>query len=406
MASSPPSPIEVYDQIHQFEPLLPRSRLDELSFATRSVVEKGHRLQGAASESAREQLRQVVRSMNSYDSNRIEGQSTHPMNIDRAMKRDFSDKPDVAKLQRLAVAHIEAEQELEQQLPDQPDQAAALRSDWLLKSHASLYGRLSEEDRRAGDGHVVQPGVLRTEDVRVGRHQPPAWRSVPAFLARMDEVYARPWGFDPMLYVVASEHHRAVWTHPFRDGNGRASRLQMHCALWPLTAGLWSVNRGLARQRDRYYELLSNADMARHGDLDGRGNLSERMLWEWCRFFIQLCEDQVSFMTKMLDLGELKERIKGMVLYRGASAQYADYREEAVLPLHHVLAAGPVTRGEFVQMTGLADRTGRKVLAQLLKDGLLVSDGPKGRVGIGFPLDALHLLLPNLYPEAATSPLD
>jgi Fic family protein len=403
MASTPPVRLQVYDQPHQFEPLIPRARLEELSLATRAVVEKAHRLQGATSASARERLREVVRAMNSYYSNRIEGQSTHPVNIDRAMRQDFSEKPGVARLQRLAVAHIDAEKELEEQMPSQ---AVALGSGWLVKSHASLYGRLSEEDRRTDDGHVVEPGKLRIDDVRIGRHQPPAWSSVPAFLARMDEVYARALGFDPMLYTIAAQHHRIVWTHPFRDGNGRASRLQMHCALWPLTAGLWSVNRGLARQRDRYYELLSNADMARHGDLDGRGNLSERMLWEWCRFFIQLCEDQVSFMTRMLDLDELKERIAGLMLYRSASMKSPDYRPEAVLPLHHVLAVGPVTRGEFVQMTGLGERTGRKVLSQLLKDGLLVSDGPKGRVGIGFPLDALHLLLPNLYPEAASSPLD
>lgn len=403
MASSPPVPLHVYDQIHQFEPLLPRARVDELCLATHAVVEKSLRLQGAASESAREGLREVVRAMNSYYSNRIEGQGTHPVNIDRAMRQNFSATPAVAKLQRIAVAHIEAEKELEQQMPDQ---AAALCSDWLLKSHACLYGRLSEEDRRTDDGHVVQPGVLRTEEVRIGRHQPPAWRSLPAFLARMDEVYGRAWGFDPMLYAIAAQHHRVAWTHPFRDGNGRASRLQMHCALWPLTAGLWSVNRGLARQQGRYYELLSNADMARHGDLDGRGNLSERMLWEWCRFFIQLCEDQVTFMTRMLNLDELKERIRGLVLYRSASGSYVGYRLEAVLPLHHVLAVGPVTRGEFIQMTGLAERTGRKLMSQLLKDGLLVSDGPKGPVGIGFPLDALHLLMPNLYPEAATASLD
>lgn len=49
------------------------------------------------------------------------------------------------------------------------------------------------------------------------------------------------------------------------------------------------------------------------------------------------------------------------------------YRQEAILPLHHVLAAGPVSRGE---------------------------------VRIGLPLDALSILLPNLYPEAATQPLD
>jgi hypothetical protein len=57
-------------------------------------------------------------------------------------------------------------------------------------------------------------------------------------------------------------------------------------------------------------------------------------------------------------------------------------------------------------MTGLGERTARKVLSQLLRDGLLVSDSPKGEVGIGFPLDALAILFPNLYPEAASQPPD
>jgi Fic family protein len=400
MASVPPTELKVYDQIHQFEPLLPQSRLEELALATRSVIEKSLRLQGAASQFARDGLREVVRSMNSYYSNRIEGQGTHPRNIDSALKHDFSSKPDTAKLQRIAVAHIEAEKELEQ---DAKDEANVLTGAFLCRAHASLYGRLSEDDRRTDDGHVVRPGALRTEDVSVSRHVPPTWASVPKFLARMDEVYARSRGLDPMLYTIAAAHHRVVWTHPFRDGNGRASRLQMHCALLPLTGGLWSVNRGLARNRDTYYTLLSNADMPRHGDLDGRGNLSQSMLWEWCRYFIALCDDQVSFMTKMLDLVELKERIQGMVLYRSASRHYPDYRQEMVLPLHHLLAAGPVTRGEFVQMTGLPVRTGRRLMSQLLKDGLLVSASAKGDVGIGFPLDALNLLFPNLYPEAAAA---
>ncbi|MBI5923950.1 MAG: hypothetical protein HY847_20155 [Betaproteobacteria bacterium] len=52
--------------------------------------------------------------MNSYYSNRIEGQSTYPKNIERTLRLDFSDKPDIARLQRLALAHFEAEHELEQ----------------------------------------------------------------------------------------------------------------------------------------------------------------------------------------------------------------------------------------------------------------------------------------------------
>jgi Fic family protein len=395
--------VRLYDSVHQFEPLLPQQRLDELAQLSRTVIEKAHRLQGAASASARSGIREVLRGMNSYYSNLIEGQSTHPRNIDRALKHDFSAKPSVAMRQRIAVAHMEAERELESGITDE---ASALHSSLLLRAHADLYGRLSAADRTTDDGHVVEPGVLRSDDVAVGQHQPPAWQSVPRFMERMDEIYARKRGLDALLNTIASEHHRALWTHPFRDGNGRATRLQTHCALLTVSGGLWSVNRGLARQRDRYYELLSNADMPRHGDLDGRGNLSERMLWDWCRFFIEVCDDQVSFMTTMLDLPQLKERIAGLVAVRMASSQYPEYRPQAVLPLHHVLAAGPVSRGEFVQLTGLAERTARKLLAQLLKDGLLVSDSPKGEVSIGFPLDALHLLFPNLYPEAATVPMD
>jgi Fic family protein len=396
-------PIEVYDQPHQFEPLLPQKALHELALATRDVVEQSFRLQGAAHASTRDRLRELLRSMNSYYSNLIEGQGTHPQNIDRALRQDFSSTPDVAQRQRIALAHIDAEKELEQQVAQG---AQPLHSDFLLLAHARLYGRLTDVDRRTPQGRSVEPGALRQEDVAVGRHQPPAWKSLSAFLDRADAVYSRPASLDSVLYTVASAHHRMAWTHPFLDGNGRACRLQTHAALLPLSAGLWSVNRGLARQRDRYYELLSNADMARQGDLDGRGNLSEKRLREWCRFFVDLCSDQVGFMAQMLDLGQLKQRLAGLVLVRSESAAYKNYGKEAVLPLHHVLAAGPVTRGEFAQMTGLGERTARKLLSQLLQDGLLVSDSPKGPVGIGLPLDALSLLFPNLYPEAATEPTE
>lgn len=398
-----PALLKVYDQPHQLEPLLPQKGLEEFALRTRKVVEAAHRLQGAAHAGTRERLSEVVRSMNSYYSNLIEGQSTHPLNIDRALKKDFSDEPAIAQRQRIAMAHIDAEKELE---PLAADETRALSSAFLQRAHASLYGRLALEDRRTENDRVVEPGAWRREDVSVYRHQPPTWSSVPAFLVRADQGYGRQWGLDTVLVAIACAHHRLAWIHPFLDGNGRACRLQTHCALLPLSAGLWSVNRGLARQRDQYYTRLSNADMARHGDLDGRGNLSEQMLMEWCSFFIGVCEDQVTFMTKMLDLNQLKQRLAGLVLVRSQSASYPDYRKESVLPLHHVLAAGPVSRGEFVQMTGLGERTGRKVLSQLIKDGLLVSDTPKGDVGIGFPLNTLNLLFPNLYPEAATLPLE
>ena len=394
-----------YDHPSQFEPLMPGNAqaTRELALRVRGVVESSHRLQGTVHPAVRERLRELVRSMNSYYSNRIEGQSTHPRHIDSALRKAFSDRPDVAQLQRIALAHIEAERELESLNTPEAD---VLKTGLLKQAHAALYSRLAPADRTTEDGHVVQPGQVRLEDVNVQRHHPPTWKSLQLFLDRLDQVYGRSWTLDTGLVAIACAHHRVAWTHAFRDGNGRATRLQTHCALRPLSAGLWSVNRGLARLRDEYYMHLSNADMARHGDLDGRGNLSERMLVEWCKFFIDVCGDQVRFMTEMLDLGALKKRLHALVLVKSQAEGVAEYRTELVAPLHYLMAAGPLGRGEFVQMTGLAERTGRKSLSRLLDDGLLVSESAKGEVSLGLPLGQLHLLFPNLYPEAATQPLD
>lgn len=156
-----------------------------------------------------------------------------------------------------------------------------------------------------------------------------------------------------------------------------------------------------------YYAKLANADQPRLGDLDGRGNLSERLLREWCEFFSKVCLDQVEFMSEMLKLDDLKERMQALIMVRAAQpSKYPHYRKELVLPMQHVLVQGPVTRGDFRQMTGLGERTAQQITSQLIRDGLLQSNQPKGPVHIGFPLDTLNILFPNLYPEAATTNID
>lgn len=118
--------------------------------------------------------------------------------------------------------------------------------------------------------------------------------------------------------------------------------------------------------------------MPRHGDLDGRGNLSEKMLLAWCEFFVEVCEDQVQFMGRMLDLDDLKKRMAALVTVRGETVSSLVYRKEIVLPLHHIIVAGPISRADFTQMTGLGERTVRDVMR--------------------------GLLFPRLYPEAAGAP--
>ncbi|MRX18406.1 hypothetical protein GJ695_19430 [Pseudoduganella sp. FT9W] len=100
--------------------------------------------------------------MNSLYSNRIEGQSTHPRNIERALQNDFSHRPDIARLQRIALAHIAAEKELE----GLDDAGSALRSVFLIDAHRALYERLALGDRLSDDGDVIIPGQIRTRTAR------------------------------------------------------------------------------------------------------------------------------------------------------------------------------------------------------------------------------------------------
>jgi len=389
----------MYDSPSQFDPLIPSVIPASLTTKAIDIVRSSTQLAAAAHPSARAAVRELVRSMNSYYSNRIEGQGTHPLNIERALRHEFSDKPAVARLQRVALAHIEAERALEEQVATG---VSAMSCRFLLTAHQALYSRLAEEDRTTDDGHIIVPGELRRDDVEVGRHIPPTAASLPRFLERMDQVYDKPRGWDTALIAVACAHHRAAWVHPFRDGNGRAIRLQSHSALWRLSEGMWSPNRGLARAVNDYYARLHNADMPRRGDLDGRGNLTTVGLIEWIDFFLDTCADQVGYMNRMLELDGMKRRIEALIMFR--SAHDKAIRPEAILPLYHVFASGPATRREFAQMTGLQERTARSLLSRLLSTGLLLSDTPLGPVRFGLPLNALQFLLPELYPEAATQP--
>jgi hypothetical protein len=96
----------MYDAPHPFEPLLPGyTRLEGL-------MGKAHDLAlaatGLASIQVPPELRHLLRSMNSYYTNRIEGQHTRPHEIEQALRKDFSSDAKLAARQRLALAHCSA----------------------------------------------------------------------------------------------------------------------------------------------------------------------------------------------------------------------------------------------------------------------------------------------------------
>jgi Fic family protein len=394
--------IMLYDSVHQFEPLLPSEA------AQSPLLSQAHDLLRSALVLAGTpvpgELRRLLRSMNSYYSNRIEGQHTRPFEIEQALRRDFSSNRELAARQRLAVAHIETEVVLESRYTG-PDGARRLyHTEAVQDIHRELFSRLPLEDLHTDTdtGPVIEPGTLRTREVSVGRHIAPAWQAVPTFLTRWAEVYGQTRRGEAALLALAAAHQRLGWIHPFVDGNGRVMRLHTHTLLAALgyTSGLWSPLRGFARSTDRYYALLSAADESRRGDLDGRGNLSQRALVDWIGHVLSVCQDQVAFMSGLLRLGDMERRIAACLAFEEQTLR-SGVRLAALRPLHYLfVTGGALERGEFKQMTGLGERTAGSLLRALLQRGLLVSDTPQGRVRFGLPLQALRFYFPALWPEA------
>ncbi|MBA2672335.1 Fic family protein [Ramlibacter sp.] len=348
------------------------------------------------------ELRTLLRSMNSYYTNRIEGQHTRPHEIEEALRSDFSKNADLAARQRLAVAHIEAEAHLEQQYRGEAGAHALYAPAAVQDLHRELFGRLPEGDLFTSEKEPIVPGTLRQREVQVGQHVAPIHASVPAFLARWAGFYGGVRRGEAALLALAAAHQRLGWIHPFVDGNGRVMRLHTHLLLTALgyTGGLWSPLRGFARSTERYYALLADADVPRRGALDGRGNLSEQALVDWIDYVLDMCLDQVSFMAGLLQFGTMKDRIEGCLVYE-ATVLKSGVRQEALRAIHYLFLSGEeMTRGEFKSMLGIGERSATAALGALAKRGLLKSDSPQGKVRFGLPQHALRFLFPRLWPEA------
>ncbi len=404
----------MYHDPSEMEPLLP-SGAPDLEDLAREVVSQSAALGGQLHPLTQQAVVELLRLINSYYSNLIEGHSTNPVEIERAMRRDYSTDPARRNLQMESLAHIKCQRKIESRLQEQPDINTA-DSDFVLWLHRIFYEQLPLELRQVKNATTEEvlefiPGEIRQREVKVAGHVGPVAEHLPVFLNRFATAYAssRHHGVTPVI-VAAASHHRLMWIHPFLNGNGRVARLYTDACFrrLPLQGyGLWNVSRGLARKRDDYMAALSWADAQRRNDYDGRGNLSNETLVTFCRFFLTTCLDQIAFMRGMLKLDGMLDRISGYVAMRGAKlipgpkSEYRDLKSEAVYMLQEALLRGEVGRGDILRVSGMAERSGRVLLGQLLDEGILVSATPKGAVRLSLPTHIADHLFPDLYPSQA-----
>ena len=401
----------MYRNPSEMEPLLP-SGAPDLEDMAREVVSGSSALGGQLHTVTQQAVVELLSLINSYYSNLIEGHTTHPVDIERAMRQDYSSDPAKRDLQKESLAHINCQRAVKSRLQEDPYLNIA-GSDFISWLHRIFYEQLPDElrfvrDKKTGERVEVKSGEFRKREVIVARHVGPSSEQLSAFLSRFATAYSpgKHHGIMPLIAIAAS-HHRLMWIHPFLDGNGRVTRLYTDACFLRLPLpgyDLWNVSRGLARQRQDYMAALSGADAPRYNDYDGREDLSDKGLAAFCRFFLTTCLDQIAFMHGLLKLDSLLDRISGYVSMRGAKLipgpkpEYQSLKPEAAYMLQEALLRGEIGRGDIIRASGMAERTGRVLLGQLLDEGLLVSDTPKGAVRMSFPTHVAGHLFPDLYP--------
>ena len=381
------------------EPMLPSPLTGELQDLALELTDQAARLAGTLHPDVARAVGNLVRSMNCYYSNLIEGHDTHPRDIDRALKEDYSTEPRKRDLQLEARAHIR----LQQLIDSAGAEENIVSAQHILWLHKEFHEHLPDdllwvENPDTGEKVRVIPGKFRDRDVIVGRHIPIEATLIGRFLQRFEDAYRIDrLGRMERVIAAAASHHRLLWIHPFLDGNGRVTRLLSHAYLKQIGLGssLWSVARGLARNVEAYKSALSTADAPRQGDLDGRGNLSERGLTNFCLFFLRTCIDQVNYMESLIRPAELLNR---MEVYIQEEINAKRLPQGAFPLLREAVLAGSFERGKAKELTGYKDRQARIVLKALLDKELLTSITERGRVSIGFPQPIVDRLFPGLYP--------
>ncbi|APO84305.1 Fic family protein [Pseudomonas putida] len=349
----------------------------------------------------------LLRQVNSFYSNKIEGNPMLPVDVLRA--EEIQNGENITQDLLEIKCHIEAQRRLS---TDPIDEVAISTRESIARMHRELYFGMPEEHictkiNGEGETALFSPGEFRTHEVRVGQHIPPPAESIGSYLNWFEGAYRldRLHGMTPIL-AAAAAHHRLMWIHPFLDGNGRTGRLftdQYLRAAGLGGYGLWTISRGFGQKVEEYYAALNAADHVRKGDLDGRGELSDGGLLKFTEYFIATALEQVRYFTSLLEPRILSQRIgyyfemrKRGALPTTTSVELPILRIEACDVYRDLLYHGPMQRSEIQAKLGMSERSTCNLLSQMADEGLINLDGHRP-LSLKLSRYSIEFLFPALF---------
>jgi Fic family protein len=399
------------DSILDIAPFTPSDKALQGSALPDKAMElhkKSAKLSGQLAEQTRLTLETYMRVINSYYSNLIEGNATRPHEIRAAQRGSYSQDLARRDLQKESLGHMAVQEWLQEQPLDLEQ---VFSPEFIKQIHKQFYDNIPESlwDIKNDVGELVGrvvPGEWRDQLVEVGVHVPPNADSLPSLMNGFCDTYhPKRFSGDRKLIAIMAAHHRFTWIHPFLDGNGRVGRLITDAALKAAgldSYGVWCLSRGLANKNSNYKKFLALADQPRQGDYDGRGQLSEKGLVTFCDYMLDAAIDQVDYISDLLDLNRLKKRIDAYIQARNDSRVQGmdkELKPVAGLILHAAFMYGEIDRGQALELSGMPERSARRLLAQLKSDGLLSETSSKSPLRWEIPEHAEPWYFPGLAPQ-------
>ena len=157
--------INLYSDSSAITPLFPEDggNLNELSI---ELIKQAAALSGSLHPLTREAIAKLIEPMNSYYSNLIEGHNTHPLDIEKALNKDYSDEPKMKLLQLESFAHVSTQKNMKARLNDEKTKICS--PEFIKWLHSDFYNDMPPEfhfsEGTNGAKIKIAPGGFRTSE--------------------------------------------------------------------------------------------------------------------------------------------------------------------------------------------------------------------------------------------------
>ncbi len=262
------------------------------------------------------QLKNIFHTLESIGSARIEGNNTTIAEyIETKFEENKKVSADIIEIQNIekAMAFIE----------DNVNKYPINRA-FICEMHKKIVEGLEPPPDGEGDS---TPGEYRKINLQINRssHKPPEWLRVDDYMNELTDFVNK--GDSPKydLLKAAIAHHRFVWIHPFRNGNGRTVRLFTYAML--VKTG-FNINVGrivnptavFCSNRNDYYNFLSEADKG-----------TDEGIMIWIEYVLKGLKEEIEKIDKLLDYSYLSKEILLPAISASLERKYVTNAEAKIL---------------------------------------------------------------------------